>query len=118
MDQGFRSPTMDPIMSTISAQALRIVLFGMPDAGKTSLLGALAQAVQTQEHLLNGHFTDLSQHLAELQRSLYEEDPHSTLQEVVPYQAAFEPFARACEAAEPKHDLVLIYCDGRAANEL
>ena len=42
----------------ISADALRIVLFGLPHAGKSSLLGALAQAGQTQENLLPGHLTD------------------------------------------------------------
>src|SRR5260370_1428606 len=74
--------------------ALRIVLFGMPDAGKSSLLGALAQAAQTQEHVLNGHLTDLSQVLGELQRRLYEGAPRETLEEVVPYPVAFDPFAK------------------------
>src|SRR5579864_9200793 len=61
-----------PAATAQDAGAVRIVLFGMPDAGKSSLLGALAQAAQTQEHLLNGHLTDLSQGLAELQRRLYD----------------------------------------------
>ncbi len=98
----------------VSRSALRLVLFGIPDAGKSSLLGALAQAAQTQEHLLNGHLTDLSQGLAELQRRLYEDKPRETLDEVVPYPVTFEPFA----PATGKREIVLIDCDGRAANEL
>ena len=63
--------------------ALRIVLFGMPDAGKTSLLGGLAQAAQTQEHLLNGHLADPTHGLAELQHRVYDEGPRETLEEVL-----------------------------------
>src|SRR5215471_21702568 len=85
--------TSSPQLQAVARNALRLVLFGMPDAGKSSLLGALAQAAQTQEHLLNGHLTDLSQGLAELQRRLYEDQPRETLEEIVPYPVAFEPFA-------------------------
>ena len=95
--------------------ALRIVLFGMPDAGKSSLLGALAQAAQTQEHVLNGHLTDPSHGLAALQHRLYEEMPRETLEEVVPYPVAFDPFA---PAGAGHLEAVLVDCDGRVANEL
>jgi GTPase SAR1 family protein len=102
-----------------SRSSLRIVLFGMPDAGKSSLLGSLAQAAQTQEHILNGHLTDLSSGLSELQRRLYEESPRETLQEVVPYPVAFEPFAKA---GSPENNgrvqAILVDCDGRVANDL
>jgi hypothetical protein len=98
---------------------LRIVLFGMPDAGKSSLLGALAQAAQTQEHILNGHLTDLSSGLSELQRRLYDEAPRETLEEVVPYPVAFEPFAKAgATASNGRIEAILVDCDGRVANDL
>src|SRR5438105_384629 len=87
--------------------AVRIVLFGMPAAGKSSLLGALAQAAQTQEHLLHGHIEDRSQGLVELQHRLYDEEPRRTAEEVVPYAIDFEPFP-ADGPATPEHlDAVL-----------
>jgi GTPase SAR1 family protein len=99
--------------------ALRVVLFGMPGAGKSSLLGALAQAAQTQEHVLNGHLTDLSQGLGELQRRLYEEAPRQTLEEVVPYPVAFDSFTSSGPDSDGRHlDAIFVDCDGRVANEL
>ena len=44
------SSTMTPAQ-TVARGALRLVVFGMPAAGKSSLLGALAQAAKTQEQL-------------------------------------------------------------------
>jgi hypothetical protein len=91
----------------------------MPDAGKSSLLGALAQAAQTQEHVLNGRLVDLSRGLAELQQRLYEERPRETLEEVTPYPVRLEPFtSREPSATATPIDAVLVDCDGRVANEL
>jgi hypothetical protein len=106
-------------VATLERNALRIVLFGMPDAGKSSLLGALAQAAQTQEHVLNGHLTDLSQGLAALQHRLYEDTPRETLEEVVPYAVAFEPFTpMGPNTRNARLEAILVDCDGRVANEL
>jgi hypothetical protein len=99
--------------------ALRIVLFGMPDAGKSSLLGALVQAAQTQQHVLNGRLVDRSQGLLELQRRLYEDRPRETLEEVVSYPVALEPLGGAGEQTAPTAcEAVLVDCDGRVANDL
>jgi hypothetical protein len=95
--------------------ALRIVLFGMPDAGKSSLLGALAQAAPVQEQVLRGRLVDHSNGLLELQRRLYEDRPRETLEEVTPYPVALEPLAGSAAAAR---EAVLVDCDGRVANEL
>ncbi len=94
--------------------ALHVVLFGLPAAGKSSLLGALAQAAQAQEHLLNGRLADLSQGLAELRQRLYDETPRRTAEEVVPYPVDYEPFSRAGSHLP----VVLLDCDGRVANDL
>lgn len=99
---------------TVGRQAIRVVLFGMPDAGKSSLLGALAQAGQTQEQALNGRVIDLSAGLAELQHRVYDGAPRETLQEVVPFPVVFRPLT----GAESGVEVLLVDCDGRAANEI
>jgi hypothetical protein len=108
------TPTAPP---SVSRDALRIVLFGMPAAGKSSLLGALGEAAQAQEHLLHGRLADLSHGLAELRQRLYEESPRRTVEEIVPYAVAFEPFADGHDGG-PRGQAVLIDCDGRVANDL
>jgi GTPase SAR1 family protein len=94
---------------------LRIVLFGLPGAGKSSLLGALGQASQTQEHLLHGRLKDLAQGLTTLQTRLYDEAPSHTAEEVAPHPLAFEPMSE--ESTEAINALVLD-CDGHVAQEL
>jgi hypothetical protein len=109
--------TTQPVAApTTGAAALRIVLFGMTDAGKSSLLGALAQAAQTQEQAFNGRLTDRSQGLAELQQRLYEERPRETLEEVVPYPVAVESFGPG--GTRVAREAILYDCDGRVANDL
>src|SRR5437016_5058624 len=95
------TPTVDP-----SAQ--RLVLFGMPSAGKSSLLGALAQAAQSQEHLLNGHLIDASKGLAELQHRVYEDQPNETNEEIVPYPIVFEPFVPYGQVEESRIEAMLV----------
>jgi hypothetical protein len=91
--------------------AVRIVLFGMPDAGKSSLLGALAQVAHTQGRALHGHLTDLSHGLGELRNRLYDGHQLETQQEIVPYPVRFAPSGHAGFPA------ILYDCDGRAAND-
>jgi hypothetical protein len=102
------------------ADPLRLVLFGMPAAGKSSLLGALSQAARLQEHLLNGRLTDLTHGLEELRTRLYEEQARRTADEVVPYPVDYEPFADDGPAlvAHRHCGAVVFDCDGRVANDL
>ena len=105
--------------ASLAYRTYRIVLFGMPDAGKSSLLGALVQAAQTQEHILGGKLIDKSHGLMELQRRLYEDRPRETLEEVAPYPIALEPLgAKDGQPPSPATEAVLFDCDGRIANEL
>jgi 50S ribosomal subunit-associated GTPase HflX len=106
-------------VASVRAEDLSIVLFGLPAAGKSSLLGALAQAAQAQEHLLHGRLIDVSRGLDELRRLLYEESSRRTAEEVVPYPVDFEPFNTESGKSSPHHvGAVFIDCDGRVANDL
>jgi hypothetical protein len=106
--------------AVVRAEALSIVLFGLPAAGKSSLLGALAQAAQTQEHLLNGRLSDVSHGLDQLRRHLDRENTHPTTDEVVLYPVDFEPFrADGPNSKTPPHVwAVFIDCAGCVANNL
>jgi GTPase SAR1 family protein len=97
--------------------ALRVVLFGMPDAGKSSLLGALAQAAQSQDRGLHGRLLDLTHGLGELWRRVYENRPRETLDEIVPYPVYFERFIPDPDGNQ-RIPLLLIDCDGRVANDI
>src|SRR5580692_9971741 len=99
------------------ANTLRIVLFGMPDAGKSSLLGALVQCAHMQDRILQGRLIDLTNGLAELWRRVYEDRQRETLEEIVPYPVYFEPYAGDPDAI-PNLGAILYDCDGRVANEL
>ncbi len=107
-----------PARVAVSPDMLRIVLFGMPDAGKSSLLGALAQASQTQERALGGRLTDLTHGLSELQRRVYDDRPRETLEEIVPYPVTFDPLNGPRIDTDRREQAVLYDCDGRAANNL
>jgi GTPase SAR1 family protein len=111
-------PSSPNAVSIASSSAFRIVLFGMPDAGKSSLLGALAQAAQTQESVLGGKLIDKTHGLMELQRRLYEDRPRETLDEVVPYPIVLEPLPSKAGLPSREAEAVLVDCDGRAANDL
>ena len=91
----------------------RVVVFGMPDAGKTSLLGALAQVGMTQAHALGGHLAEAGG-LAALRHQLYEEHTRETQQEIVPYPVRVSGGG----PKNPTRDAVVIDCDGRAVNDI
>jgi GTPase SAR1 family protein len=113
------TPTPSPAPSSFGdTDSLRVVLFGMPDAGKSSLLGALSQASQTQERALAGRLIDITNGLADLQRRVYDERPRETLDEIVPYPIRYEPLGVGKSAPSASMKISLIDCDGRAANEI
>src|SRR5262249_36016894 len=107
-----------PAAPAVASDALRVVLFGLPDAGKSSLLGALDQAAHVQERALQGTLEDQSKSREELRRRVYEGRPRETLQEIIPYPVVYRPFPGAGPDDGGPTPAVLFDCDGRAANEL
>jgi|GEM_PF-957152 len=105
---------------SVRSDDVRIVLFGLPKAGKSSLLGALAQAAQVQEHLLNGRLHDVAHGLDALRRRLDEESSPSPAEEGEVYPVDFEWFGDGGRGPKaPRHvGAVFLDCDGRVANDL
>src|SRR5687767_8444223 len=93
---------------------LRIVLFGLPQAGKTALLAALAQVQKEHPSLLSGELTDASGGLNRQRELYYEEIPRPTDDETLAYPVRFRPGGRKAPALEA----VLVDSDGRAAEEM
>jgi hypothetical protein len=112
------APTPAAPRDEVSSADVRIVLFGLPAAGKSSLLGALGQAAHTQQHLLVGKLVDRSGGLEELLHQLYDDIPRRTADEVVPYPITFTPAPRPDQPSPGPIDAVVMDCDGRVANDL
>jgi len=75
----------------VSRAALRVMVIGEPQSGKSSLLGAFAQASQTQAHLLGGPSNDLDKELEDLQRSVYEDRPRANDHGLAIYPVLLQP---------------------------
>src|SRR4051794_20234986 len=101
------APTTAPNSPASDPNAVSIVLFGMPNAGKSSLLGALSQTGQSQERALGGRLIDLTSGLAELHHRLYEDRPRETLEEIVSYPVAFDRLAGATPDADQRESVML-----------
>jgi GTPase SAR1 family protein len=100
--------------SAVGKKALRIVLFGRPGAGKSSLLGSLALAAEQPDS--PWRLEDPSGGLAELRRRVEIDSPQPTItpEQVVPYPVRFQDAKPAGDSAE----VLLIDCDGNAALQL
>jgi GTPase SAR1 family protein len=91
----------------------RLLLFGSPGAGKSSLLGALAQAAHLQAPALKGELVDKSGNLAELHKNTYGEKlaPTETLES---YNIRLAPADGHASSA----DATLLDCSGQEALEI
>jgi hypothetical protein len=105
-------PVVKPSKPTAEAP-LRLVLFGRPGSGKSSLVGALARAAQSQQTQLGGQFVSLAEGFTRLQKHQEANRIPPTGEEIVAYPAAFQ--ARGQEQAQL---VEILDCDGRTANEL
>jgi hypothetical protein len=94
------------------ADALRLVLFGAPAAGKSALLGALGRAAATGSFALDGRVFDPNHALDELGRK---SDPSPTDKEIVPYPVTYR---ESSEGAGLSQQAVVFDSSGRAADAL
>jgi hypothetical protein len=102
----------------ISSDSLRIVLFGMPDSGKSALLAALGHSGETHERQLEGQLIDPAFALAELQQRLNERQPDQDQSEIRPYSLSYRPLDRAAFGENDRLSVVIYDCDGRAARDI
>ena len=89
----------------------RLLLFGTPGAGKSSLLGALAQAASTQAALLKGELVGASSELIDLQKDTYQTKLTSTT-DLTAYDIKLQPVEGTPLNA------TLLDCSGESAKEM
>ncbi|MEZ6140135.1 MAG: GTPase domain-containing protein [Zavarzinella sp.] len=99
----------------IDAEALRVVVFGMPEAGKSTFLGASLYTSEVHDPAMAGYIVDLTSGLTELRRRLFAEIHRHTEDELISYPVNF---VRAGDPATHGISVVLYDCDGRRAFDL
>src|SRR5882757_9172591 len=101
---------------TVDPASPRILLFGHPGSGKSSLLGALQRAGETQGESLGFEVLDPTGRLPRLRDHVYSNAPfENTHTELVTYELRLKPW-RVGEQAQ--QTVVVHDCDGNAANAL
>ncbi|MFL5331432.1 MAG: hypothetical protein ACJ8C4_21290 [Gemmataceae bacterium] len=112
----------DPIRAKpqrkVSRPTPHITLLGMPDAGKSALLGSLARAAEIHEQGLGGRIEDPGTALRELQKQTYAGQLQATRHETVPYLLHIEPFLGVQTDEASSFYVVIADCDGRKASDL
>jgi energy-coupling factor transporter ATP-binding protein EcfA2 len=93
------------------AAGLRLLLFGPSGSGKSSLLGALAEAGAAPSAILHGKLADETGRLSALRQSTYRGKPPAPTEEVTAYPVRIEP------EHGPPVPAMLLDCDGRLAEQ-
>jgi hypothetical protein len=96
--------------------APRLLLFGHPGSGKSSLLGALQRAGDTQGEALGAEVVDPTGRLPKLRDHVYSKSPFEhTHTELVTYEVRLKPW----RVRETKPQTFIVHdCDGNAASAL
>ncbi len=98
------------MLATVASE-IRLLLFGLPGSGKSSLLGALVQAADSQSAVLHGRLVDATGRLSALRQSTYAGTPPATSEPVNVYPVHFEREGNGRVAA------TLLDCDGELAQQ-
>jgi hypothetical protein len=98
---------MTAVLPVYRTAPLRLVLFGLPGSGKTSLLAALVQATQKQTAPLKLCLRDPEGKLQQLQEQWAHAPLPSTTEALVTYPAVWEPEGEA--GSRPA--VPLLFCD-------
>lgn len=110
---------MTPEAATTVPDAPRILLFGHPRSGKSSLLGALLRAGETQGGVLGYEVIDPTGRLNLIRDHVYGGAPfENTGTELVTYAVRLRPLQNEAQPAGEPQTVVLMDCDGGAANAL
>lgn len=103
----------------IPATAPRVLLFGHRGSGKSSLLGALLRASDTQPDTLEAEIVDPQHSLDAIRDSIYSGSAFQPLRtEVIRHVIEVHPLADEGEPPPPPYQVVLLDCDGSAAGSL
>ena len=113
------APAAEPPPTAAPDAAPRVLLFGHPAAGKSSLLGALLQASDTQPDALGAELADPGRRIEQLRDAVYGQadvDPVRT--SLVTHRVVVQPLADEGEAPPAAFPVVIVDVDGAAANAL
>ncbi len=104
--------------ATLSPDAARVLLFGLPGGGKSALLGALARASEIQERTLGGRINDVSHGLRRLREQLYDHKNDASQQPLTSYPIELYPFVDGKPNEAARINVVLLDCDSRDVTKL
>ena len=97
----------------------RVLLFGHPGSGKSSLLGALLQAADAQPATLGAEILDPPRTLELLRDHIYHDtDFRNTGTELLRYRLRLRPHSANADPGAVPPAVELLDCDGAAANAL
>lgn len=97
--------------SAPTGAAAHILLYGWPGGGKSTLLAALARAMEVQERSLGGRILDVSQGLRRLREEVYGQAAAAGTDGARQFPIEFQPFVDGKASESDQFHAVLLECD-------
>lgn len=98
---------------TPEEEPLRLVMFGLPSSGKSSLLGSLVQAGELHDPVLNARLVEPSPGLLDLREKLSKNHLDANVEEVTPHTLKLEPLPKGSPVV-----VEVVDSSGKAAAEM